>query len=201
MNFFYSRCLQLRDYYLKTESDNTKVILLSQLFAIAFYNSKENGYNETDGGDGGITVADPRKTYGKLTTEEVIYLRKRYIECKYPASYIWEQEFKDKITKRGFQAIWTGENAKNIMPEVFTPENKKKQIQLSRAYEGVLRRRISLSEKRKIKEKIQNGETTKQIWKNEYQNIYKSFSGFRDMLQAKSLDEEVLLNGSELTQI
>lgn len=37
--------------------------------------------------------------------------------------------------------------------------------------------------------------------KNEYQNIYKSFSGFRDMLQAKSLDEEVLLNGNELTQI
>ena len=87
------------------------------------------------------------------------------------------------------------------MPEVFSPKNKKKQIQLSRAYEGVLRRRISLSEKRKIKEKIQNGETAKQIWKNEYQNIYKSFSGFRDMLQAKSLDEEVLLNGNELTQI
>lgn len=168
---------------------------------IAFYNSKENGYNETEGGDGGITVIDPRKTYGKLTTEEVIYLRKRYIECKYPASYIWEQEFKDKITKRGFQAIWTGENAKNIMPEVFSPENKKKQIQLSRAYEGVLRRRISLSEKRKIKEKIQNGETARQIWKNEYQSIYKSFTGFRDMLQAKSLDEEIILNGSELTQI
>ena len=41
MNIFYSRCLQLRDYYLKTESDNTKVILLSQLFAIAFYNSEQ----------------------------------------------------------------------------------------------------------------------------------------------------------------
>lgn len=36
----------------------------------------------------GITVPDPREKYGKITTDEVIYLRKRYVECKYPASYI-----------------------------------------------------------------------------------------------------------------
>ena len=138
--------------------------------------------------------------YKKLSNERekywiVIYLRKRYVECKYTASYIWENEFKDKISKRGFQAIWLGDNAKNIMPEIFTQENKEKQIKLSRAYEGVLRRRIKLEEKKKVQEKILKGEKIKDIWYNEYKEMYKSLTGFRDMIKAISLDEEVNLNG------
>lgn len=168
---------------------------------IKYYNSYgSTGYNETEGGDGGITVINPRKTYGKITDEEVIYLRKRYLECKYPASYIWENEFKDKISKRGFQAIWLGENAKNIMPEIFTQENKEKQMKLSRAYEGVLRRRIKLEDKKKIQERILKGEKIKDIWYNEYKEMYKSLTGFKDMIKAISLDEEVELNG-ELNQL
>lgn len=56
-----------------------------------------------------------------------------------------------------------GENAKNIMPEVFTQENKEKQMKLSRAYEGVLRRRINLENKKKIQERILKGENIKNI--------------------------------------
>ena len=152
------------------------------------------GYNETRGGEGGVTVEDPRITYGKITNEEVVYLRKRYIECKYPSSLIYEKEFKNKISKRGFQAIWLGQNAKNIMPEVFTEENKKKQVQLSREYEGVLRRRISLDDKKKCKERIANGESIAQVWKDGYNNIYKSYSGFKDMIHAISLDERIDFN-------
>lgn len=165
---------------------------------IKFYNSYEKGYNGTKGGDGGTTVESPRKAYGKITTEEVIYLRKRYLECKYPSSYIYQIEFKDKISLRGFQAIWLGENAKDIMPEVFTQENKNKQIRLSRAYEGVLRRKVSLEEKKQILERIKNGEACRTIWRKEYQNKYKSATGFRDMTKSISLDEEIDLNGKEL---
>ena len=166
---------------------------------IAFYQTYgATGYNGTQGGDGGQTVSDPRKVYGKLTAEEVIYLRQRYLECKYPPSYIYAIEFKNKITLRGFQAIWLGQNAKDIMPEVFTEENKKKQIKLARAYEGVLRRKIKLEEKRKIKERIANGEKCGTIWREEYQYLYSTPTGFRDMLKAISLDEEVDLNGKEL---
>lgn len=165
---------------------------------IKYYNSYGNtGYNATHGGDGGQTVLDPRKKYGKLTTEEVIYLRKRYAEGKYPKSYIWKVEFKNKISERGFEAIWLGQKAREVMPEVFTEENKKKQLILSRAYEGVLRRRVSLAEKNKIKERINNGESANQIWRTEYKEIY-SCIGFNDMLKAISLDEEVNLDGSEL---
>lgn len=186
-NFTFEVIEELDDY---NEKSNER-----EIFWIKYYNSFINGYNETVGGDGGITVSNPREKYGKITTDEVIYLRKRYLECKYPASYIWECEFKNKISKRGFQAIWLGQNAKEIMPEIFTQENKEKQIRLSRAYEGVLRRRVSLQEKREIKERIKNGENLTIIWKQEYSTIYKSRTGFRDMLNAISLDEEVILDG------
>lgn len=162
---------------------------------ISYYDSYKKGYNATFGGDGGITVSDPRAVYGKLTSKEVEYLRLRYAECKYPASYIYEMEFKNKITKRGFQAIWLGQNGKDILPEVFTKENKQKQLQLGRAYEGVLRRRVSLKEKEKIRERIKQGEKCGTIWRKEYQHLYKSATGFRDMVNGKSLDEEIILDG------
>lgn len=163
---------------------------------IKFYNSYEKGYNGTKGGDGGITVLSPREKYGKLTTNEVFYLRKRFAECKYPASYIYECEFKDKITKRGFQAIWLGQNAKNIMPEVFTEENKQKNLQLGRLYEGLLRRRkkISLEQTLEIRERIKKGESRKSIWLSEFQDIYTE-GGFRDAINIPSLDERIELNG------
>lgn len=187
------------------EIDNNIYDIISnerEIFWINYFNSYgELGYNGTHGGDGGITVSNPRETYGKITDEEVIYLRKRYVECKYPASYIWENEFKNKITKRGFQAIWLGQNAKHIMPNIFTEENKRKQLSLSRAYEGVLRRRISLKDKQNIKNRIKNGENPKEIWKNEYNTIYKSYTGFKDMLNTVSLDEEVNLDGTKLTDL
>ena len=161
---------------------------------IAYYNSycKNEGYNETWGGDGGVTTENPRAAYGKLTNEEVIYLRKRYDECKYPGSLIYEKEFKNKISRRGFQAIWIGERTINIMPEVFSKENKQKQVQLNREYEGVLRRKISLEEKINCKKRIEEGETVKSIWQD-YKNIY-SYGGFRDMLSANSLDERLNFN-------
>lgn len=181
-----------------TETEYQEKINQRESYWIEYYNTYGlTGYNGTKGGDGGQTVPDPRKTYGKLSREEVIYLRKRYLECKYPASYIYEVEFKNKITLRGFQAIWLGENAKNIMPEIFTKENKEKQIKLSRAYEGVLRRKVTLEEKQKIKERIANGEKCRTIWRKEYQNLY-SDGGFRDMIMATSLDEEIKLDGKEL---
>lgn len=80
------------------------------------------------------------------------------------------------------------------MPEVFTQKNKEKQNRLSREYEGVLRRRISLEEKQKIKKRIANGEKLLKIWKEGYKNLY-TYSGFSDMIKAISLDERIRLDG------
>lgn len=162
---------------------------------IKYYDSYQNGYNETPGGEGGITIKNYREKFGKLTEKEVYYLRERFRECKYPASYIYEYEFKDRITRRGFQAIWIGQNSKNIHYDVYTEENKKKQIALSRKYEGVLRRKISLENTLKIRERIKNGESCYSIWKNEFSDIYTE-TGFRDAIFKKKYDEEVKLDGT-----
>lgn len=187
-NFTFSILEEIKDY-----NDQKDFVNNQEKFWINYYNSFNKGYNATIGGDGGITVNDPRIAYGKLTTKEVIYLRKRYQECKYPSGYIYKEEFQNKITKRGFQAIWLGQNAKTIMPEVFTEENKKKQLQLNRAYEGVLRRKITLEEKYQILNKIKT-KPINQVWRENYQNIYK-LSGFQSMLNSKSLDEYLDLSG------
>lgn len=162
---------------------------------INYYDTYQNGYNETLGGEGGYTIENYREKFGKLNMEEVYYLRERFQECKYPASYIYEHEFKDRITRRGFQAIWIGENSKDIHYDVYTEENKKKQISLSRKYEGVLRRKISLEDTLKIRDRINTGELCTNIWKNEFSNIY-TYTGFRDAIFKKKYDEEVKLDGT-----
>ena len=163
---------------------------------IEYYHSYEYGYNATSGGDGGKTFKNYRVKFGSLSEEEVYYLRRRFAEGKYPASYIYEIEFKNKISKRGFQAIWLGENSKDILPEVFTEENKKKNLQLGRAYEGLLKRRkkISLEKTIEIRNRIKQGEKRKDIWIKEFKDIY-SEGGFRDAINEPSLDERLVLNG------
>lgn len=181
------------------EIDNYKKLNEREKYWIEFYNcyGGNKGYNATKGGDGGITCENPRKKYGKITTEEVVYLRRRFKEGKYPSSYIYQCEFKNKISKRGFQAIWLGENAKDIMPEVFTEENKQKNLQLGRLYEGLLRRRkkISLEKTLEIRERIKNGESRKSIWLSEFKDVYTE-GGFRDAINMPSLDERIELNGT-----
>ena len=41
MKSFYDRCSKLRSFYLKRETDNTKIILLSKLVALSFYNEEQ----------------------------------------------------------------------------------------------------------------------------------------------------------------
>ena len=50
------------------------------------------------------------------------------------------QLYQNKISRRGFQAVWLGQNYKNINPEVFTEENKQKRNILERKRTGALRK-------------------------------------------------------------
>lgn len=103
---------------------------------IQFYNSYgATGYNATIGGDGGQTSIK-----SKLTEEDVINIRKEYAKCNSTAADIYPQ-YKNKISKRGFQAVWIGDNWQKIMPEIYTEENKKKHTLLNRQREGKLRKR------------------------------------------------------------
>ena len=80
----------------------------------------QNGYNINAGGDG---VADENHPRHKLTKEDVIDIRTRYNNkerCKEV-----EALYSHLIGHSGFSKIWKGETWKDIMPEVYTEENKK----------------------------------------------------------------------------
>ena len=83
------------------------------------------------------------------------------------------------------------------MPEVFTEENKQKNLLLGRMYEGLLKRRkkISLEKTLEIRERIKNGESRNSIWESEFKGIYTK-GGFRDAINIPSLDERIELNGT-----
>ncbi len=157
-----------------------------EIYWIGYYNSYKNGYNATIGGDGGKT-----SNQGTFSKDEIKQIRQYYLDCKYTCKEIYEKFYKDRITLRGFRAIWDGTNYKDIMPEIYTEENKKKHISLGRKREGVSRRKIDLETIKAIRARLANNknETMKNIWKQEYQDIY-SYGGFRDVITKKHPDEE-----------
>lgn len=106
---------------------------------IKYYDTFRNGYNETSGEDGGYSESAKRKIQ-KITDDEVKQIRQLYAECTLCLSDAY-QLYADKISKRGFQAIWLGENHKKIMPEVFTEENKKKHSLIEHQRQGSLRKK------------------------------------------------------------
>lgn len=87
---------------------------------IQYYDSYNNGYNQTLGGDGA--------SFGEvnvnscLSEEDVVAIRKAYNNHQRRIDVF--NLYKDKISWSGFVAIWTGRNWHHIMPEVFTEENK-----------------------------------------------------------------------------
>lgn len=91
---------------------------------IKIYNSYENGYNATPGGEENPHRAQVGEANGRalLTEEDVIYIRECY-NSHIPFKKVYE-EYKDKISKRGLQKVWWFQTWKNILPEYHTEENK-----------------------------------------------------------------------------
>ena len=89
-------------------------------YYIQKYNSIENGYNYQFGGyNNSIGSGNGRAI---MTEQEIEEIRRAYNNHEQPTK-IYEK-YKDKITKNSFQMIWQGRTWKNIMPEVYTKENK-----------------------------------------------------------------------------
>ena len=121
-----------------SQEDYKKYSNNREQFWIIFYDSLENGYNETAGGDGGYISRNLSRTK-KLTDEEVSHIRDLYNSCEFCLADAYEF-YKNRISKRGFQAIWLGENHKTIKPEVFTEENKRKHVLIEHQRQGKLRK-------------------------------------------------------------
>lgn len=68
------------------------------------YNSYENGYNETLGGDTGPSMPGEKNPNSKLVESDIIFIRTALLEGKMPSEiYLL---YADRISRRGFNYIW-----------------------------------------------------------------------------------------------
>ena len=105
------------EFLILEETEKEKLNDLEKHY-IKEYNSFYNGYNMTEGGQNDSPNA-------KLSKEDVVLIRKLYdSQTNFSNHEIWENNFKDKISFSYFRNLWSGMHWKEIMPEVFTEENK-----------------------------------------------------------------------------
>lgn len=92
-----------------------------ETYWITYFNSIENGYNCSAGGDQQSIGSNNGRAI--LTENEVKFIRTAYNNHERRKD-VYEY-FKDKITFSSFARIWDGTSWAHIMPEVLTEENKR----------------------------------------------------------------------------
>ena len=122
-NFFYEVLAETEDIDLANELE---------IFYINFYNTiRPNGYNILEGGKNAsrpmaeITKEKLRWAHGKLTQDEVIFLRLAYANHESPKQ-IYDQYFKERLAYTSFLNIWSGRRYATVMPEVIQTGRKTK---------------------------------------------------------------------------
>lgn len=122
------------------------------------YDSVSNDYNIQKGGvNNSIGEGNGR---ARVSEKDVIYIRTAYDHHKSPKE-IYEKDFKSKITKNQFQAIWQGKSWSHIMPEVLTEENKKYYISEQNKTKALLSKEETLKYR-----KIYMHKTREEVYKN-----------------------------------
>jgi group I intron endonuclease len=148
-NFSFELIEELKDYSVSGEREQ---------YYITLYNSYNNGYNDTPGGDGGSEKGHCQgETNGraKLTENDVIMIRTLY------ANGISRSDcykmFCNKISSGGFGRVWLGQTWSHIMPEVYTEENKKRNEKLGKGQNNKNRRLLSNDEVKCIRQMEKDG--------------------------------------------
>lgn len=139
---------------------------------ISYYNTYPNQYNMTPGGQFNAGETHPNH---KLTKQDVINIRIRYNNKERKQDVYLD--YNTKIGESGFHKIWTGESWKNIMPEVYTAENKAFHLR-NTSNKGSKNGRSKLTEEevKNIRIRKKNGEKLSDVYQD-YDNklTYKSF--------------------------
>ena len=146
-----------------------------EIYWISYYDSYANGYNETPGGEI-ICVGGEKHPNHKLTEEDIKIIR-NYYKNKARRKDIYNL-YKNHIGESGFGKIWKGETWKNIMPEVYTEENKEFHRH-NTANSGSQNGRSKLTEQEvfNIRTRRKNGEKLSDVYADYSDRMtYKSFS-------------------------
>jgi group I intron endonuclease len=104
-------------------------------FYISLYDSQNNGYNIQEGGFNSSKGSNNGRAL--LTEEDVVTIRKAYSNHENPID-VYNSLKHTGISKSSFQAVWQGRSWSDIMPEVYTLENKNFYIkQMSKKYNSM----------------------------------------------------------------
>ena len=144
------------------EECNEKQLDEKEQYWIQYYNSYKNGYNMTSGGETNFGDNHPGH---KLTKEDVINIRRRYNnhERKKEVYLLYN----NRIGESGFHKIWNGETWKEVMPEVYTEENKQFHLHnTSNNGSQNGRSRLTEEEVRQIRLRRKNGEQLKDVYED-----------------------------------
>lgn len=146
---------------------------IKEQYWIEYYNTYQNGYNVTTGGETNYGQNHPGH---KLTKKDVIDIRTRYanLERKKDVYLLYNQ----RIGQSGFGKIWKGQTWKEIMPEVYTKENKEYHLH-DTANIGSQNSRARLTEQdvKDIRLRRKNGENMSHVYEDYKDKITKgSFS-------------------------
>lgn len=146
-----------------------------EIYWISYYDSYANGYNETPGGEI-ICIGGEKHPNHKLTEQDVICIR-NYYKNKARRKDIYTL-YKDRIGESGFSKIWKGETWKDIMPEVYTEENKNfHKHNTSNCGSSNGRSRLNEQEVYEIRIRRKNGEKLMDVYQDYSDKLtYKSFT-------------------------
>ena len=122
--------------------------------------------------------ANPR---AKLTVNDVKNIRCIYSKGEISISDCWNQMYKNKISFSAFEKVWEGITWTNIMPEVYTKENKAKQLNFKKNFGSKNGNAIlSNDEVLKIREYYVN-HTLKECYEK-FGSCFKSITSFRSVI-------------------
>lgn len=126
------------------------------------YDTYKNGYNMTAGGEDYHGEGHPKH---KLSKEDIIDIRTRYDNLERRKDVY--QLYKDRIGESGFSKIWKGETWKDVMMEVYTPENKLYHLHDTgnKGSENG-RSRLTENEVKQIRLRRKNGERLKEVYED-----------------------------------
>lgn len=115
------RAIGIEHFYLEVlEYCDFDVLNERECYWIKKYNSYNNGYNMTPGGESHVGEKNGRAI---LNEDQVLEIRLMYgNKIRFREAYA---KFSNIISKRGFQKVWHYKTWLHIAPEVYTDENRK----------------------------------------------------------------------------
>ena len=142
---------------------------------INYYNSYNNGYNETLGGDSGPSLPEEQNPNAKLSLQDVVEIRTKILEGAM-ASEVYPI-YASKISLRGFQHIWRGESWINVLPEAIEYVKSQEYLSKARSYARLSSMSSEkLNIRNEIKESKKKGLKRLEVYEK-YKDVY-SLSGF-----------------------